>query len=146
MNWISHLVKLFAFSFEELEAFWEPWCAKPCGFQLGLHSESGYAEWGEQAAQAAQGCSRKPALAWELPFSCPSAQIRPAVGSKNNHLNTTDSSVCHHKPLADAVPGLSSHLAGQSLWRCSEIKYIDQTLCSPVLNFLFALFKKGLCG
>jgi len=37
-------------SLEELEAFWEPWCAKPCGLQLGLHPKGGCARRRAQAA------------------------------------------------------------------------------------------------
>lgn len=51
------------------------------------------------------GCWRKHALARELPLSCRSVWVRPALGSKNNHMNTTNSSICLNRPLPATGPG-----------------------------------------
>lgn len=77
---------------------------------------------------------------------CPCARavlvllVRPALGSENNHMNTTNSSICLNRLLPAAGPGLSLTLQGTIYTGAVKLK----VLAEPCGHLFFAFCLSSL--
>lgn len=88
-----------------------------------------------------QCCWRKRALVGELSLSCRSGQVRPALGSKNAHMTTRNSSAGLNGPLPAAGSGCCSDLAGHGLGGALKLNVLAKPYAD--LLFVFCLFSLG---